>query len=115
MQIVNSVIETSEKTAELAQRLKILYDEITLAIYTNVSRGLFERHKIVFSFMMNVAIDLNNRTIDYAQWNFLLRGPDHIATVYSMIYIGVLRGYNYAKIRYNSLNAWPKRWIRFSG
>lgn len=80
-QIVNNVIETSEKSSDLSKRLLILYDEITLAVYTIVSRGLFERHKIVFSFMMNVAIFLNDKIIDYAQWNFLLRGPEQIKTV----------------------------------
>ncbi|XP_043266980.1 dynein axonemal heavy chain 6 [Venturia canescens] len=73
-QIFNNVIETSEKSYELEIRLKILYDEITLAIYTNVSRGLFERHKLVFGFMLNVAIYLNDEIISYPEWNFILRG-----------------------------------------
>ncbi|XP_058809206.1 dynein axonemal heavy chain 6 [Phymastichus coffea] len=79
-QIVNNVIETSEKSNDLQTRLQILYDEITLAVYTIVSRGLFERHKIVFSFMMNIAIMLNGGVINYAQWNFLLRGPEQLKT-----------------------------------
>ncbi|XP_023289677.1 dynein heavy chain 6, axonemal [Orussus abietinus] len=73
--VVNSVIETAEKTLDLQKRLRILCDEITLAVYINVSRGLFERHKLVFSFMMNIAIYLNSKLINYQQWNFLLRGP----------------------------------------
>ncbi|XP_031781103.1 dynein heavy chain 6, axonemal isoform X1 [Nasonia vitripennis] len=79
-QIVNNVIETSEKTNDLSKRLLILYDEITLAVYTIVSRGLFERHKIVFSFMTSVAILLNDGIINYTQWNFLLRAPEQIKT-----------------------------------
>ncbi|XP_043475594.1 dynein axonemal heavy chain 6 isoform X1 [Leptopilina heterotoma] len=73
-QIFNNVIEMSEKSENLEIRLKTLYDEITLAIYTNVSRGLFERHKLVFSLMLNIAIFLNLRIITYSQWDFLLRG-----------------------------------------
>lgn len=84
LQIVNNIIESSEKTTDLSRRLQILYDEITSAVYTNVSRGLFERHKIVFSFMMNVAIFLNDGIVNHAQWNFLLRGPEQIQTVYSI-------------------------------
>lgn len=75
------MIETSEKSNDLQTRLEILYDEITWAVYTIVSRGLFEKDKIVFSFMMNIAIMLNEGTVNYAQWNFLLRGPDQIQAV----------------------------------
>ncbi|XP_011495537.1 PREDICTED: dynein heavy chain 6, axonemal [Ceratosolen solmsi marchali] len=78
LQIINNVIETSEQSSDLQTRLRILYDEITLSIYTNVSRGLFEKHKIVFSFMTNIAILLNDNIISISQWNFLLRGPDQI-------------------------------------
>ena len=80
-QIFNNVIETSEKNEDLQRRLQILYNEITLAIYTNVSRGLFERHKLVFSLMLNMSIFLNDGIISYAQWNFLLRGPGQFKTV----------------------------------
>lgn len=69
------VIETSEKNSDLNIRLDILYKEITLAIYVNVSRGLFEKHKLIFSFMLCVDILKQAGEITDAQWNFLLRGP----------------------------------------
>lgn len=74
-QVFNTVIETSEKREELQERLNILYDEITLSVYTNVSRGLFERHKLVFSFMVCAAIFQQCGVIEDAHWNYLLRGP----------------------------------------
>ncbi|XP_023013028.2 dynein heavy chain at 16F isoform X2 [Leptinotarsa decemlineata] len=74
-QIFNNVIETSEKSDDLSLRLVILHKGITLAVYTNISRGLFEKHKLVFSFMLCVSILQENGTISDAQWNFLLRGP----------------------------------------
>ncbi|EEZ99537.1 Dynein heavy chain, cytoplasmic-like Protein [Tribolium castaneum] len=74
-QIFNTVIETSEKSNDLKERLKILLREITAFVYTNVSRGLFERHKLVFSFMLCVAIHQEKGEISDNQWNFLLRGP----------------------------------------
>ncbi|KAJ8965675.1 hypothetical protein NQ314_003957 [Rhamnusium bicolor] len=67
--------QTSRKSPDLNVRLGILYDEITLAVYTNISRGLFERHKLVFSFMLCVAIFQQSGDITDSQWNFLLRGP----------------------------------------
>ncbi|KAG5888365.1 hypothetical protein JTB14_033502 [Gonioctena quinquepunctata] len=74
-QIFNNVIETSEKSNDLTKRLVTLHEEITLAVYTNISRGLFERHKLVFSFMLCVSIFQQNGTISDGQWSFLLRGP----------------------------------------
>ncbi|CAH1962386.1 unnamed protein product [Acanthoscelides obtectus] len=74
-QVFNNVIETSEKSKDLLTRLVILYREITLAVYTNISRGLFERHKLIFSFMLCVAIFQQSGVIDDSQWNYLLRGP----------------------------------------
>lgn len=81
IKIFNNVIETSEKSDVLEDRLGILYREITLAVYLNVSRGLFERHKLVFSFMLNVAIYLNAGIIAQSQWNFVLRGAGQVQTV----------------------------------
>ncbi|KAK9882719.1 hypothetical protein WA026_022770 [Henosepilachna vigintioctopunctata] len=74
-QIFNAVIETSEKTENLEQRLEILIREITHSVYTNVSRGLFERHKLVFSFLLCIAVFTDAGDITPIQWNFLLRGP----------------------------------------
>ncbi|XP_050361252.1 dynein axonemal heavy chain 6 [Nymphalis io] len=73
-QVFNFVIEKSEKCDILDERLEILYREITLSVYRNVSRGLFERHKLVFSFLLNVAIYLHSGCITHQQWNFVLRG-----------------------------------------
>lgn len=75
------MIQNSEKTADFEKRLKILYDEITYSVFKNVSRGLFERHKIVYSFMINVALLMNENLIEPSEWNFLLRGPDHLPEV----------------------------------
>ncbi|XP_054276499.1 dynein axonemal heavy chain 6-like [Macrosteles quadrilineatus] len=73
-QVFNGVIVTSPAASELSERLQILVDEITLAVYTNVSRGLFERHKLVFSFMLCASIYRGAGAISDAEWSFLLRG-----------------------------------------
>ncbi|XP_068083916.1 dynein axonemal heavy chain 6 [Anabrus simplex] len=83
VQIFTTVIETSEKSPDLAVRLQILRDGITLAVYTNVSRGLFERHKLVFSFMLCTDIQKQTGELYEAEWNFLLRGPVATAQVHS--------------------------------
>lgn len=55
--------------------MPIMIEDITSAVYVNVSRGLFERHKLVFSFLLSVSINLQLNKITNSQWNFLLRGP----------------------------------------
>lgn len=55
--------------------MPVMIEDITVAIYTNISRGLFERHKLVFSFLLSVNINLQIGRITNSQWNFLLRGP----------------------------------------
>ncbi|XP_062603884.1 dynein axonemal heavy chain 6-like [Saccostrea cucullata] len=45
-----------------------------MTIYNNIARGLFEKDKLVFSFMMCVEIMKQEEKITPAEWNFFLRG-----------------------------------------
>ncbi|GCB71828.1 hypothetical protein scyTo_0001714 [Scyliorhinus torazame] len=73
-QLFNQTIETSDKTYNLQKRLKILLNTTLFAVYTNVSRGLFEQHKLVYSFLLCTEILRQNEEISDAEWNFFLRG-----------------------------------------
>jgi dynein heavy chain len=73
--LFNSAIERSKKTRDLEERLALLIDNISKIIYTNVSRGLFEAHKIIYSFLITTSINRNNTNIKESHWNILLRGP----------------------------------------
>ncbi len=57
----------------------ILIDSITRTIYTNVSRGLFETHKIIYSFLIIISINRNSKKVKDALWNILLRGAGPIS------------------------------------
>jgi len=48
-------------------------------LYTNVSRGLFERHKMIFSFLMITSINRQNKQISEDQWSVLLRGGEMLS------------------------------------
>lgn len=81
--LFNSAIEKSKKAKDLDERLSILIDNITRMLYTNISRGLFEAHKIIFSFLMCTSINRNSEKINEAHWNLILRGsgvlePEHL-------------------------------------
>ncbi|XP_062296546.1 dynein axonemal heavy chain 6 [Scomber scombrus] len=71
-QLFNSTIETSEKSSVLEERLQILLDQILLNSYINVSRGLFEQHKLIYSFMLCVEIMKECDEISDAEWQHFL-------------------------------------------
>ncbi|XP_038615472.1 dynein heavy chain 6, axonemal [Tachyglossus aculeatus] len=73
-QLFNTTIETSEKNNNLQQRLGILLDQTLLMAYVNVSRGLFEQHKLIYSFMLCVEIMRQKEQLTETEWNFFLRG-----------------------------------------
>lgn len=76
--LFNTAIEKSKKSNVLEERLDILIDNITRMIFTNVSRGLFEAHKIIFSFLIITSINRNSRKVKEMHWNLLLRGAGPI-------------------------------------
>nr|XP_029134611.1 dynein heavy chain 6, axonemal [Labrus bergylta] len=82
-QLFNSTIETSEKSSILEERLIILLDQILLNSYINVSRGLFEQHKLIYSFMLCIEVMRQRGEISDAEWQHFLRGPPSFEKVYA--------------------------------
>ncbi|KAL7403678.1 hypothetical protein ABVT39_003711 [Epinephelus coioides] len=82
-QLFNSTIETSEKSSVLEERLQILLDQILLNSYINVSRGLFEQHKLIYSFMLCVEIMRQRGEISDAEWQHFLRGTASLEKDYA--------------------------------
>lgn len=81
-EIFQMTVESSEKSNDLETRLGILMDECTAAVYKNVARGLFERHKISFSFLMCIEIEKLAGRVTIQDFDLVLRGisinPDKI-------------------------------------
>ena len=67
-------IEKSEKDPILEQRIKFLNDYHTLSVYRSTCLGLFEKHKLLFSFYMAVKILEGNGQLNQDQYEFLLKG-----------------------------------------
>lgn len=72
--LFNKAIDMTPKSNELETRLDSLIDVSTKTIFTNVSRGLFSRDKLIFSFLICTSIDRNNLEINNIAWNIMLRG-----------------------------------------
>lgn len=70
---INS-IEQSEKSKDLQTRLSNLQIHFTESLYNNVCRSLFEKDKLVFSFLLCTAIIKAKGELDNDEWRFLLTG-----------------------------------------
>ncbi|XP_067106416.1 dynein axonemal heavy chain 6 [Osmerus mordax] len=77
-QLFNSTIEGSALSSVLEERLQTLLDQTLLSSYTNVSRGLFEQHKTIYSFMLCVDIMRQRGDVSDAEWQHFLRGAPPI-------------------------------------
>ncbi|WIA11828.1 hypothetical protein OEZ85_011917 [Tetradesmus obliquus] len=68
-------IEEAPKAASIAERGELLNQHFTYSLYVNVCRSLFERHKLLFSFILTMKIMQHAGVVDAAEWRFLLAGP----------------------------------------
>lgn len=60
---------------DLLDRIQTLNDYHTEAVYKYVQRGLFEKHKLLFTFQLAVRkINSDAEPLDLAEWEFFLRG-----------------------------------------
>lgn len=67
-----AVFPTNKK--DVTQRVVNVIQSITECVFAYVSRGLFERHKLIFSSLLTFAILVRRGDIDLTQLDFLLRG-----------------------------------------
>ncbi|KAL2609519.1 hypothetical protein R1flu_028092 [Riccia fluitans] len=73
-QLFNQCIDTSPRSEVLDDRLQILIRYTTEFLYMSVSRGLFEEHKLTFSFLICTSIMKHMEEIDPDDWSFFLLG-----------------------------------------
>ncbi|KAK5645094.1 hypothetical protein RI129_006394 [Pyrocoelia pectoralis] len=69
-----SSIDTAGNSRELSRRIVYLQDNFTYNLYTNVCRSLFEKDKLMFSFLLCVKIMLSKNKISEREYAFLITG-----------------------------------------
>jgi dynein heavy chain len=67
-------LEKSEQSEEIEKRISILIDDVTRSFYLAICRGLFERDKLLYSFLNTAQILMRAETITTDEWNIFLRG-----------------------------------------
>ncbi|XP_041081390.1 dynein heavy chain 1, axonemal [Polyodon spathula] len=67
-------ISNSEGADTVEKRIVNINDYFTFSLYCNVCRSLFEKHKLMFAFLLCVRILMNEGQIDMGEWHYLLSG-----------------------------------------
>eukprot|EP00930_Biecheleria_cincta_P014239 TRINITY_DN1233_c0_g1_i1.p1 TRINITY_DN1233_c0_g1~~TRINITY_DN1233_c0_g1_i1.p1 ORF type:complete len:4262 (-),score=887.85 TRINITY_DN1233_c0_g1_i1:333-13118(-) len=68
-------IDNSKKTDDLEERLEILKNFFTEALYQSICRGLFEKDKTLFSFALCCRVLKGDNQLDDQELRYLLVGP----------------------------------------
>ncbi|KAJ3313775.1 Dynein heavy chain 7, axonemal [Boothiomyces sp. JEL0838] len=72
--LFNNSINLSTKSSNLKRRLKNLESFFTYSLYCNVCRSLFEKDKLLFSFLLCTTILKNHGELDDSEFNHLTTG-----------------------------------------
>ncbi|XP_063587791.1 dynein axonemal heavy chain 3-like [Penaeus indicus] len=67
-------IRTSATSEDVESRITLLNTHLTRAVFLSVTRSLFEKDKLLFSFMLCVRIQQAENKMAEDVWKFLLRG-----------------------------------------
>lgn len=67
-------LQKAENPSELNERLDALITDLTRSFYLNICRGLFEKDKLQFSFLISTSINLAGKAISQRDWVFFIKG-----------------------------------------
>ena len=68
-------IQQAKASDQPGERVENVNKEFTKQLYENVCRGLFEKHKLLFSFMLTTKILFGDDRINPVEWRYFLAGP----------------------------------------
>jgi dynein heavy chain len=64
------VLKNSPFTEDSELRVKNVVDELTLTVYSNISRSLFNQHKRIFAFVIAMRV----QKVDTKLYNYFVKG-----------------------------------------
>ncbi|XP_068171919.1 dynein axonemal heavy chain 1 [Antennarius striatus] len=72
--IFTAAIAHSEKADTAEKRVANINEFFTFSLYSHICRGLFEKHRLMFAFLLCTRIMMNENKIDMVEWRCLLSG-----------------------------------------
>ncbi|KAH8073158.1 dynein light chain binding protein [Aureococcus anophagefferens] len=67
-------VKRAPMSNKIEERIVNLNEFFTYFVYTNVCRSLFERHKLLFSFLATIKIMMGDDKVDQLEWRFVISG-----------------------------------------
>ena len=74
LKLFNQRLNKSQASKDINARVEILINDITISFYEKISRGLFEKDKLLYSFLIVTSKLQNDGSIGDSEWQFFLRG-----------------------------------------
>jgi len=68
-------VQNSSPSNDVNERILNLNNYFTYSLYQNVCRSLFEKDKLLFSFLLTTKILFGDNQIDREEWRYFLAGP----------------------------------------
>lgn len=72
LQVFVGALTKADKVEDTEMRIKMINNLMTDSVYRNVSSAIFEKHKLLFSFL--VCVRLLGEKVNPEEWMFLLKG-----------------------------------------
>lgn len=67
-------ITNAERADNLPKRIQNINSFFTFSLYSNVCRSLFEKHKLMFAFLVSIRFLQNQEKVNMEEWRFFLAG-----------------------------------------
>ncbi|XP_050390512.1 dynein axonemal heavy chain 1 [Patella vulgata] len=67
-------IANAERADNITLRIENINKFFTFSLYSNVCRSLFEKHKLLFAFLLSSRIRMHKGLIDMNEWRYLIAG-----------------------------------------
>ncbi|CAJ1351319.1 unnamed protein product [Effrenium voratum] len=72
--LFKAAITKSDKSDDIERRIEILNDFFMEMLYKNICRSLFEKHKLLFSFLLTMRLRITTGKVSMSDYRFLLTG-----------------------------------------
>lgn len=79
--VFNNSLRDAKKDPVLQTRLRAIIDKLTLNVYQYVCLGIFEVHKLMFSFHMTIMIIQQEQDLNKAELDFFLKGNQSLSEI----------------------------------